>query len=334
MNKNKIPKWDKSITILVVEDNDVSSELIYHFLKVLNLSVYSVSNGQEAVDKLSKYSYDLIFMDNQMPVMNGIEATKIIRKKGIKTPIIAISSGENSSIYKKVGMNEYLGKPILFNNLYNVLLKYLGKPTKYEKSIENEDIELQFIIKISMIDITEAQPFFSLDKPKENYIKQLKYFKFKYRNFESEFFEEYRNKKYNVCLCMIHNLINHSGIIGAKQIYNLSKLLQKQFSANIIDNDTDKPIKELIKLMKLLLTELDKYLPILSAPTSTKRVTEEQLDELNRLLNDNDYKVYNFFENIESQLRQNFNNVKIDKLKNDISRYDFEGAIETIKYIL
>ena len=92
------------------------------------LNIDIANNGQEAIDKFSTNKYDLIFMDLQMPILDGYEASQIIRKTDKNIPIIALTANvmkEDIAKTKLVGINEHLKKPIEIDKLYSVLLQYI-----------------------------------------------------------------------------------------------------------------------------------------------------------------------------------------------------------------
>jgi predicted ATPase/signal transduction histidine kinase/DNA-binding response OmpR family regulator len=120
--------------ILLVEDNKINQEIILGLLDNDDIHIDIANNGEEAILLYEKGKYDLILMDIQMPIMDGYEATEIIREKDKDIPIIALSANvmkEDIQKTKSVGMNELLNKPISIDKLYSVLLKYL-----VSKSIE------------------------------------------------------------------------------------------------------------------------------------------------------------------------------------------------------
>ncbi len=114
--------------ILVVEDNPVNQKLIVIFLEKAGFNVTVASNGQEAVNIMSEDSnYDLIFMDIHMPVMDGVTAARSIRDLGIQVPIIALTANvikEDVDKFISNGMNDHISKPINFNKLNQILIKY------------------------------------------------------------------------------------------------------------------------------------------------------------------------------------------------------------------
>jgi signal transduction histidine kinase len=113
--------------ILLVEDNLINVKISVKILKQWNVKIDVAENGLIAVEKFKTNTYDLILMDLSMPVMDGYEATRIIRNMGASIPIIALTA--SSSYYDLerimvIGMNEYIIKPFNPNELYQKLKKY------------------------------------------------------------------------------------------------------------------------------------------------------------------------------------------------------------------
>ena len=118
-------------TILIAEDNKTNQMLLSILLDELKLEYFIANDGLEAVEALKNDNYVLILMDENMPNMNGTEATKVIRaldgKKDI--PIIAVTANALKGDKEKFiesGMNDYISKPIDANKLKNILQKYLS----------------------------------------------------------------------------------------------------------------------------------------------------------------------------------------------------------------
>ena len=119
--------------VLVAEDSKTSQKLIKAILARLGLDVTTAENGKEAVDKALTTAFDLIFMDIQMPKMNGYKATKMLRKKGITTPIVALTAyamkGDDTKCIE-AGCDDYMSKPIDRKKLHRVLGKYTSPKSK------------------------------------------------------------------------------------------------------------------------------------------------------------------------------------------------------------
>lgn len=121
-----------NLTVMLVEDNKINMLLLKTIIKnvLVNPIIYEISDGLDAVNQFETINPNIIFMDIQMPVMNGYEATKEIRKTstGETTPIIAITAGtekEEKNKCLKTGMNDYIAKPIVRGAIEHTLLKWL-----------------------------------------------------------------------------------------------------------------------------------------------------------------------------------------------------------------
>lgn len=114
----------ENISILIAEDNLVNQKIVVRALKNIGYNCDVVSNGLEVLSSLERQPYDLIFMDVQMPEMDGLDATRnIIKKYGDKRPVVIAMT---AAAYEKdkqeclsAGMDDYISKPFDFDNLYN-----------------------------------------------------------------------------------------------------------------------------------------------------------------------------------------------------------------------
>jgi two-component system sensor histidine kinase/response regulator len=114
--------------LLVAEDNQMNQHVIAHVLYKLGYEPDLVKNGQEAVEAANKKDYGVILMDMQMPVMDGLEATRIIRNTVVKQPVIIaltanIMPGDEEDCLN-AGMNDYIAKPIKLEDLMDKLEKW------------------------------------------------------------------------------------------------------------------------------------------------------------------------------------------------------------------
>ncbi|ERJ13455.1 ATP-binding protein [Haloplasma contractile] len=131
VSQETVTKRLKDKKILVVEDNNINQVLIIEIFSLYNKSdIEIVNNGKEGLEACRNKQYDLIFMDIQMPVMNGIKATEEIRKLELyeSTPIIALTANafkNQLEVYIEDGMNECLAKPIEIERLEEILMRFL-----------------------------------------------------------------------------------------------------------------------------------------------------------------------------------------------------------------
>jgi signal transduction histidine kinase/DNA-binding response OmpR family regulator/HAMP domain-containing protein len=115
------------LSILVAEDNAVNQKLALHLLKQMNYEAEIAVNGIETIEALKKQIYDVILMDVQMPEMDGLEATRVIRRMELKQPrIIGLTANAmqgDRAMCLAAGMDDYITKPIRINELVDALLK-------------------------------------------------------------------------------------------------------------------------------------------------------------------------------------------------------------------
>ncbi|MCX2478943.1 response regulator [Pedobacter sp. MC2016-15] len=124
----------EDVKILVAEDNPINKFLIVKVLKGWNIIADVVENGKEALDKLAENEYDLILMDTFMPVMNGLEATKLIREGYVEgkkdVPVITFSAAVMENDKKAAidaGANDVLSKPFELGILHEKITEYAAK---------------------------------------------------------------------------------------------------------------------------------------------------------------------------------------------------------------
>ena len=121
--------------ILLVEDNLINQQVACEILESVGIAVDIAENGKEALDKVRNGNYDLVLMDLQMPIMDGMEATKILRDDPLNQnlPIIALTAHAISGFREQclnLGMNDFLSKPFLPENMFLILSKYLSSRAK------------------------------------------------------------------------------------------------------------------------------------------------------------------------------------------------------------
>jgi CheY-like chemotaxis protein/HPt (histidine-containing phosphotransfer) domain-containing protein len=134
---------------LIVDDNAANLNVAQGLLRICQITVETAISGNEALKLVKKNDYDLIFMDQRMPEMSGIEATIALRESGINIPIIALTASIIHGTQTRMieaGMNDYLSKPIIKTELMAILKKWLPAdkltdPPSDPVSLNNADSE-------------------------------------------------------------------------------------------------------------------------------------------------------------------------------------------------
>lgn len=127
------------VSILIVDDDQTLRRLLSKQLNKLGLAADSAANGAEAFERVQQSAYHAILMDVQMPQMDGLEATRLIRAREKELdqkpiPIIAISAGAEREDCFQNGMTDYLQKPVNLAQLRTVLGKYVDFNSLHSRS--------------------------------------------------------------------------------------------------------------------------------------------------------------------------------------------------------
>ncbi len=234
----EVEKYKKleNINILLVEDNEINQQIATELLQSIKINVDLANNGRECLNKLKENNnkYNLILMDIQMPEMDGITATKHIKsiEEFKNIPIIALTAHamqEEIENCKKIGMIDYIGKPIEPTILFDVILKY---SQEVKNTISNNGINTiestNLSIKVPII--TGLDTIGGLRRVagnKEIYIKILKQFYNNYNNCIETIKECMLNNDYESVILTVHSLKGVAGNIGHKQIQTGASELEK-----------------------------------------------------------------------------------------------------------
>lgn len=113
--------------VLIADDSVSTLTLLATVLKKKNVNVATAENGEEAIQKFKEFAPDIVFMDNMMPKMNGLDALREIKKLNpscIGVMLTALSSDEDVQDATEAGAEEYLQKPFEIQKFFSILKKY------------------------------------------------------------------------------------------------------------------------------------------------------------------------------------------------------------------
>jgi CheY-like chemotaxis protein len=148
---NQLPPVDEvmqgqglqGLRVLLAEDNEINRFLATTVLENWKITVETAENGQIAIEKVYEQVYDIILMDMQMPVLDGLEATRELRRMGFQMPIIALTANAVQGDEERclqAGMNDYVSKPFDEAVLYKKLAKLSGRDTHQYSSSTTYDM--------------------------------------------------------------------------------------------------------------------------------------------------------------------------------------------------
>lgn len=118
---------EKNINVLVVEDDPGYRRLMEIYIQRAGCEADSCPDGKTAMDKIADNEYDLIFVDMQIPKIDGIMVAFLLREKGYRKPLIAITALKMENMEQNaltVGFDEFIEKPVEYENVLRLLKKY------------------------------------------------------------------------------------------------------------------------------------------------------------------------------------------------------------------
>lgn len=198
--------------ILLVEDNLDNQQLFKLLLEKTGAKVQIASNGKEAVDAAMAKPFDLIFMDMQMPIMDGVEATRVLRQKGYDGTIVSLTANamkQDREACFEAGCNDYITKPVSEKTLYKTVCEYLDiVEVKKDTEVDNNQYNDSDVVELK-------EKFISNLPSKIELIK--KYFK------EADL---------DCVKSEIHKLKGLGGAIGLPEITNISFKIEQSLTRN------------------------------------------------------------------------------------------------------
>ncbi|WP_419768038.1 PAS domain S-box protein [Arcobacter sp.] len=313
---------------LLVEDNETNQIVSKAILEKLGFIIDIANDGEEAIKSAKDFSYDIIFMDLQMPNIDGFEATQRIREFDKKIPIIALSAAvmqKDKMLTKEAGMNAHIPKPIVEEELERVVTEFFEVTYKETHIKKIHDNKLDKIYGINFRKLMEILSFD--DKEALSLIK--KYYK-NYSNIESQL--EIFSLKSDDFNSFIHKLKGVSGNIQAVKVYDICFEIEKVSDvtkvSELISNlkNEMKKIFESIEFNVLKKKNEDKL-------NHNNKQIDKMIEELINDVNEDNFIKNSIVEELINSLRDKIEENLLEKVDNSFSNYEYENLIEDLKSI-
>ncbi|UYL09926.1 ATP-binding protein [Bdellovibrio sp. SKB1291214] len=203
--------------VLIAEDNLVNQKVVSEMLSTMGCTSHVVENGNAAIAALLTDHYDLILMDAQMPVMDGYEATRLIRKgqagEDNKTiPILATTANAikgDIELCLEAGMNDYISKPISYNDLAFKIGKWMGRGHHVVNPLNMDNLKQEDKRSGNML-LKEVVEIFNEESPAQ--IKKMR--------------EAIASKEYAKIPPIAHNLKSSAAVLGAMRLKELAERIE------------------------------------------------------------------------------------------------------------
>ena len=352
--KNKV--FFKEAKILLVEDNEMNQELAVSLLNSVGLTTMVANNGKIALDLLKKNAFDLVLMDIQMPVMNGLDATVEIRRRPDvyfkKVPIIAMSARafqKDKEDCLNVGMNSYIAKPIDPKLLFSELAKYLpiaedtaivktSNEPETESAVTDDDT-VSLFQKVRHFDA--AAGLYHANDNRNLYFKILQGFVRDYDGKIQKLKSDFENSKFEELARNIHTIKGLCGTIGSYHVQTLGQMLESSLlkkERNFSDFLAfEKALGELIDDLKIVMQNIATEQS--NASVIIKHIDPEAVDKLKQAIADLKPAIEScsstlckrILDSLEKIMFTQEQEIILQKLHNQIEDYDFTEADASVK---
>ena len=340
--------------VLLVEDNEINQQVASELLELAGMVVTVAENGKKGMEAVQLFAYDLVFMDMQMPVMDGYTATEEIRKweetlpdmsAGTRphVPVVAMTAhamvGEREKCIE-AGMDDYLSKPIDQDNLYAILLKWI-KPGKRdissirEKPVGNKE-DIALLHDLPGIDIADGLR--RVGGNRKLFIKLLVDFANKYGSVTEEIRSLIKVGDLPAAERVAHTVKGTAGNLSATGVQAAAQALE----AVIVGKGTADYELCLSRLAIELQPIVDSLKTIEQAGIERPLSPDVCIDpanvgplliELSRKLAESDADAEIYFETIRANIDISLFNKELEELEAHIANFDFTNALNPLRRI-
>jgi CheY-like chemotaxis protein len=329
--------------ILLVEDNDLNQEVATELLTDAGFVVDLADNGQIAVDKVRATTYDLVLMDMQMPMMDGLTAAREIRKEERfkDLPVVAMTANAMQGDRDRciaAGMNDHIAKPIEPEDLWKMLLKWI----KPRRSTETVVVKAATVKPRGVLDVELPSGIEGLDivnglrrvlGKKSLYLSMLRKFVAGQKSTLANTLKALEEKDWNAAERLAHTLKGVAGNIGASDLQQLAEKLETAITERRPREEIDARLGELEEPLSHLIAQLEQQLP---EEQGKIKVTVDRTDlmavcnKLEALLIYDDAAVVAVLDANADLLNSAFPR-HYQKIDDGIRSFDFEAALAALR---
>ncbi|MCF8086072.1 MAG: response regulator [Desulfohalobiaceae bacterium] len=345
--------------ILLAEDNHLNQQVATEFLEQAGMRVEIASNGREALEAVSKGTYDLVLMDIQMPEMDGLEATRGIRglEHGAHVPVVAMTAHAMAGDREKsleAGMNDHINKPVEASALYRVLQNWIPAKEQQERALTTEPLrsgeepgeeEMPELPRLSGIDPQEALK--SLGNNTTLLFRMLRDFQSHFGSAPAQLEEWTLEGERQKIQTLAHTIKGTSGYIGALRLQEAASALEGALKEQRRDEQVNQLLASFRQALEEVLASLAEadltpgHQPggnEAEGPAATKvldsRTAEDKLQTLLQRLRRGELVEDELLSRIEGLLTGHGFDESWSRLKELIEDIEFEAAAEAAEELL
>jgi signal transduction histidine kinase/CheY-like chemotaxis protein/HPt (histidine-containing phosphotransfer) domain-containing protein len=357
--------------VLLVEDNEINQEVARELLEGVGIPVAIATNGEEAVHAVKEREFEAVLMDIQMPVMDGFQATKEIRKweKGIKEssvfskrltetsaqepmPIIAMTAHAMTGDREKcleAGMNDYVSKPIEPEKLFSALARWIepGQRSIPDYLLAKTSVESKKIENLSLPEIPGISVKSGLTKVGGNqklYRKLLSKFRQNYKTVAADIRIALEKDDREAATRLAHTIKGLAGSIGAQDLHLIAVDLEAALRLDPMKNKAAQldAFSVALDLVVDSIGALELQAPDDSEPRQPAQTGEKLIDrdhiltlisEFRQLLEEDDTRAIRTLDTLKQAIPSGIAEDILADLNKHLESYAFENALETLNLL-
>lgn len=320
--------------LLLVEDNELNQELAITLLEDKGIVVSVANHGKEAVQLAEQNHYDVILMDIQMPIMDGYQATRLIREFNEQIPILAMTANATEGVKERVlaaGMNDHISKPVYAKKMFKMIKHWLNISSKSERAdsvVSEKNSQLGALMRLDV-----ASGLAICNDNMQLYRNMLSQFEEKNNFFYQKFMSHLTDGDVQGQTRLVHTLKGSAGNIGANILYQqldelertcAQPMKQQQWQALL-----DKVINELALVNQAIAAQLAQVTvpSVVKVPLSlTGMEITSTLNELQQLVDEFDTQAQSVAERLLEGVLEPQQKVWLQQFIAQLQRFDFEAA--------
>jgi two-component system sensor histidine kinase/response regulator len=333
----------KGARILLVEDNELNQEVAVGLLEDAGFTVEIAGNGEEAVRMICERFYDLVLMDMQMPVMDGVTATLKIREdtRFSALPIVAMTANAMQQDREKcaaAGMNDHVAKPIDPDDLYRALLKWItptqaGSDAAAKRPAPAKPEDALRDVSLPVIDGLDAELGLRRVLGKKSlYFSMLRKYVGSQRNTGAELRAALKTGDHATAERIAHSAKGVSGNIGASGLQEMAAGLEKSIREGAGREAIEREIAPFAEAQGALIAALERALPAeVRLPAPDTSASTAVIARLDALLSADDSEASDVLEQHLDLLRAALGEEAFSAIDAAIRQYDFETALDQLR---
>ena len=327
-----------NIRVLLVEDNPLNQQVACEFLRAVDLKVVTAMDGQQALDLLAHHEFDVVLMDIQMPVLDGLQATRQLRNQArfADLPIIAMSAGvtlDEQAKCEAAGMTDFIAKPIDPLLMVKKIAKALGSgsahaPNDFISDSPAADLDERPPFNLTGFDTERLQLLESLWGGRDRVLQSLLQFADDYQNIERDIHNFLDQNRRQLACEKLHGLKGAAANLGARRLAEMTEILENGLKQGSTGNGELRQFCAAWQATARTLDSLQAEVPVIQSDNAFS--LDDKLVQLQKLLADDKLVPAELLDDLPAGFSASQSET-VHRLLKAIGSYDYPKALQLLK---